>query len=78
MSVSHAILPGMPVLSAQNTRVGTVDGLEGTNLIKLTKDEQGQHHYIPKDWVASTDNAEVKLSCDEKRAQSEWLTQPNG
>jgi hypothetical protein len=41
------IKPHMPVVSSENSDLGTVDHVEGRNKIALAKDEAGQHHYIP-------------------------------
>ncbi|RZG35217.1 DUF2171 domain-containing protein, partial [Acinetobacter baumannii] len=35
------------VIASCGTKVGTVDHLEGENQLKLTKDENDQHHLIP-------------------------------
>lgn len=45
----------MEVRSLDGEHVGTVDHLEGSDQIKLTKNDSpdGQHHHlIPLDWVA--------------------------
>ena len=47
------IKPQMPVVCSENGQFATVDHVEGTEAIKLTKDKSGQHHYIPLAWVTS-------------------------
>ncbi len=39
------------VIASCGTKVGTVDHLEGENQLKLTKDENDQHHLIPTSWI---------------------------
>lgn len=53
----------MPVVDSRGNHVGTVDHLEGTDQIKLTKSDSkdASHHYIPLDWVNSVDDS-VHLS----------------
>ena len=46
----------MPVVCSNNGQFGTVDHMEGSNYIKLTKDQQGQHHWIPTSWVTTVDD----------------------
>ena len=76
MSLSHGILPGMPVICSQGKQFATVDHMEGSNQIKLTKDESGQHHFIPVSWVVDTDNAEVKLNRSGDEVKRQWSTTP--
>jgi hypothetical protein len=70
------IKPHMPVVCSENGQFATVDHLEGTDLIKLTKDENGQHHYIPLAWVTSVDD-KVHVDRPGKQAMREWLTTPS-
>ncbi|HYV38308.1 MAG TPA: DUF2171 domain-containing protein [Gemmataceae bacterium] len=46
----------MDVIASCGKRVGVVDRVQG-NAIKLTKKDSkdGQHHYVPLDWVARVD-----------------------
>lgn len=76
MSLSHGILPGMPVICSQGMQFATVDHMEGSNQIKLKKDESDQHHFIPVNWVAATDNAEVTLDRPHEQVQRQWSTTP--
>ncbi|GAB7564051.1 hypothetical protein LG202_20900 [Methylobacillus methanolivorans] len=76
MSLSHGILPGMPVICSQGKQFATVDHMEGSNQIKLTKDKSGQHHFIPVSWVAATDNAEVTLNRPGDEVKRQWSTTP--
>ena len=65
----------MPVVCSDEGRFGTVDHMDGSNWIKLTKDDKGQHHWIPVDWVSRVDN---KVHVDRPGAQAmrEWSTSP--
>ena len=60
----------MPVLASDGTRLGTVDHLDGSDRIKLTKtdSDDGRHHFIPTDWVDHIDeHVHLNLSADEAR-----------
>lgn len=69
------IKPFMPVVSSENYEVATVDHVEGHAFIKLTKDDDGQHHYIPLEWVTSVDD-KVHLDRPGSQVLSEWMTTP--
>lgn len=51
---ASTIKPEMPVVCSQDGQFATVDHMEGSKSIKLNRDKNGQHHYIPLDWVVST------------------------
>lgn len=59
----------MEVLGSDGTHVGTVDHLEDNNIIKLSKNDvaaQGEHHFIPIDWVDHVDqNVHLNVRADE-------------
>ena len=65
----------MPVVCSDEGQFGTVDHMDGSNWIKLTKDDKGQHHWIQVDWVSRVDN---KVHVDRPGAQAmrEWSTSP--
>ena len=46
MTDTTRIQPHMPVVCSDGGQFGTVDHLDANNTIKLTKDDQGQHHVI--------------------------------
>jgi len=73
---TNTIKPEMPVVCSQDGQFATVDHLEGSNSIKLNKDEDGQHHYIPLDWVVSTEDGKVKIDRSGEEAMQEWSTSP--
>jgi hypothetical protein len=63
-----------PVVCSNNGQFGTVDRLEG-DYIKLTKDQQGQHNWIPTSWVKSVDD-KVHVDRPGQQAMKEWFTSP--
>ena len=70
------IKPHMPVVCSENGQFAVVDHIEGRDLIKLAKDKQGQHHYIPLTWVTSV-NDKVHIDRPGDRAMREWATTPS-
>ncbi len=69
------IKPNTPVVCSNNRQLAIVDHMEGTETIKLTKDDKGQHHYIPTSWVKSVDD-KVHLDRPGDQAMREWTTTP--
>ncbi|MGN6104771.1 MAG: DUF2171 domain-containing protein [Kofleriaceae bacterium] len=69
------IKPHMPVVSSNKDQIAIVDHLEGSDLIKLAKDEHGQHHYIPLTWVTSVDD-KVHVDRPGDQAKRDWTTTP--
>ena len=70
------IVPEMPVVCAQGGQFAKVDHLEGQDLIKLKKDDSGQHHYIPISWVTATDNGRLVIDRPGYEAMQQWLDSP--
>jgi hypothetical protein len=64
----------MPVVCSENGQFGTVDEVEGDS-IKLTKDKEGQHHWIPTDWVTRVDD-KVHVDRPGREAMQQWSTHP--
>jgi hypothetical protein len=62
----------MEVIASCGTMVGVVDHLEG-GAIKLTKNDSpdGQHHFIPTEWVDHVDNR-VHLKKDSVETERGW------
>ena len=59
MANTNQIREHMEVLGSDGVHVGTVDRVEGTGKIKLTKNDpvsEGVHHYLPTDWIERVDN----------------------
>lgn len=71
----NTIREHMPVVCSNNGQFGTVDHMEGNDYIKLTKDQQGQHHWIPTSWVTTVDD-KVHVDRPGKQAMQEWLSSP--
>ena len=66
----------MEILGSDGLHVGTVDHLEGSSDIKLTKSDRksgGQHHLIPLAWVDHVDQ-HVHLNRSSKDVQMRWRT----
>jgi hypothetical protein len=66
------IKPDMPVVCSQDGEFAKVDHMEGDATIKLKRDENGQHHFIPLSWVTSTDNGQVKVDRPGDEAMQQW------
>jgi hypothetical protein len=62
----------MPVVCSEEGQFGTVDRVEGDS-IKLTKDQSGQHHWIPTSWVTRVDD-KVHVDRPGRQAMQEWAT----
>ena len=62
----------MDVIASCGTKVGVVDHVEG-GAIKLTRKDSpdGQHHFIPADWVGRVDS-HVHLTKNSEEAKREW------
>jgi hypothetical protein len=65
------ITSGMPITCSQNGVVGVVDGMEGSESIRVNKDRDGLHHYIPIGWVARLDK-KVHLDRPAEQVKREW------
>jgi hypothetical protein len=64
----------MPIVCSNNEQFGSVDRVEGDS-IKVAKDDQGQHHWIPLDWVTYVDD-KVHVDRPGDQAMREWRTAP--
>jgi hypothetical protein len=71
---ANEIHPDMPVVCSQGDQFATVDHMEGSDFIKLKKDNSGQHHYIPMSWVTSTDQGQVHVDRPGQDAMNDWLS----
>ncbi len=77
MANVNQIKEHMPVFESTGRQFGTVDNVEG-NFIKLTRDNQGQHHWIPMDWVTQVEDR-VMINLDANQAMKQWLNnRPQG
>jgi hypothetical protein len=64
----------MPIVCSDQKRFATVDRVEN-GAIKVTKDEQGRHHYIPMSWV-TTWTTRCMSTGPGGQAIREWLDTP--
>ncbi|MGH2617490.1 MAG: DUF2171 domain-containing protein [Thermomicrobiales bacterium] len=71
---SSQIQPHMPVVSSKGEQLGTVDHVDPGNTIKLTKDTEGQHHWIPLSWVSRVDE-HVHVDRPGKQAMQQWSSE---
>lgn len=69
------ITPKMPVVCSEDGQFAVVDHMAGRENIKLAKDKEGQHHYIPLKWVVSVDD-KVHVDRPGKQAMQEWSSSP--
>ena len=74
---SNQIQPDMPVVCSLDGQFAEVDHMEGEDMIKLKRDEEGTHHYIPLAWVASVEDGKVKIDRPGEEAMQEWSESPN-
>ena len=65
----------MEVVGADGQRIGTVDHLAKSGLIKLTKSDapDGKHHLFPVSWVEKIDE-KVHLNKSSQDAKQQWQT----
>jgi hypothetical protein len=63
------------VIGSDGEHVGTVDHVEGSDRIKLTRrdpEARGEHHYIPLAWVDAVENEQVRLNKTAREAEAGW------
>ncbi len=71
---AQQIKPEMPVVCSEDGQFATVDHVEGTDTIKLKKDDMGKHHFIPLSWVTNVDK-KVHIDRPGDEAMKEWRTE---
>lgn len=69
------IKPHMPVVGSDGRVIAAVDHVQGTDAIKLARDSEGRHHYIPLTWVSSVDD-KVHIDRASDQAMTEWSLTP--
>jgi hypothetical protein len=78
MDVRSQIEDHMPVVCSDGSQFATVDHLDAGNTIKLTKDDRGQHHWMPIEWVTRVDR-HVHVDRPSDQAKKDWsATPPSG
>jgi hypothetical protein len=63
------------VVGSDGAHVGTVDHMDGSNRIKLTRRDAnagGEHHYIPLEWIDSVEGDRVRLNKTGEEAEAQW------
>jgi hypothetical protein len=71
---SAKITEHMEVLGSDGAHIGTVDHMDGSDRIKLTKTDPkagGEHHFIPLAWVDHVDR-HVHLNKSSQDAFAQW------
>ena len=71
---AEQIKPHMPVVCSNNGQFAEVDHIQGKDSIKLKKDENGKHHFIPLAWVKTVDD-KVHVDRPGAQAMKEWRTE---
>lgn len=71
-NIAQEIQEHMPVVCSDGTQFATVDHLDGENSIKLTRDENGNHHWIPVSWVKAVLDGSVQLDRSVVQVQEQW------
>jgi hypothetical protein len=71
---AQGIREHMPVVCSNDKQFATVDHLDG-DYIKLTRDQSGQHHWIPTGWVTRVDDR-VHVDRPGDQAMREWMSSP--
>ncbi|HEY9210790.1 MAG TPA: DUF2171 domain-containing protein [Methylotenera sp.] len=74
MVKASEIKPDMPVVCSLDGEFAKVDHMQGDTTIKLMKDKNGQHHFIPLSWVTSIENGQVKVDRPGDEAMKQWDT----
>lgn len=74
MVSAQQIMPHMPVVCSEGGQFAVVDHVEGRSQIKLAKDDDGRHHYIPLEWVTYVDE-KVHVDRPGKEAMRDWTTE---
>jgi len=69
------IKPKTPVVCSNNGQFAIVDHMEGTDTIRLVKDEKGQSHSIPLKWVTKVDD-KIHIDRPGDQAMKEWSKTP--
>ena len=64
------IREGMAIVCSENKQFAEVDRIEG-EFIKVTKDDEGNHHWFPLAWVTNVDD-KVHVDRPGQQAMQEW------
>jgi hypothetical protein len=69
------IKPKTPVVCSESGQFAVVDQMEGTDTIRLAKDDKGQNHFIPLKWVTKVDD-KIHIDRPGQQAMKEWSKTP--
>jgi hypothetical protein len=75
MTKNYEVEVHMEVVGSDGQHVGTVDHLEGTDKIKLTKDDPksgGKHHFIRYEMVDRVADRKVHLNKSAQDVMTHW------
>jgi hypothetical protein len=75
MVLATLIKEHMPIVDSNGVEFAIVDHLDGDTSVKITKDETGNHHWIPLEWVSRVD-AYVHLNRPSDQVIREWSDRP--
>ena len=70
---ANLIRPHMPVISSDGRQFGMADHLDDKGTVKLTRDDQGRHHWSPILWVSRVDDL-VYVDRTGDRVMKDWST----
>lgn len=71
-----AIKPDMAVICSEGSHFAFVDHLESDNrTVKLARDANGLHHYIPISWVIKVDRQAVHVDRPTSQVMREWTSE---
>ena len=71
MEFTDQIQEHMTVVGSDSAEIGTVDHLDQGQAIKLARDENGNHHWIPIAWVVRVDD-HIHVDRPGTQATQEW------
>lgn len=66
----------MPVACSLDGEFAELGYMEGEVMIKLKRDDEGKHHYLPLSWVTSVENSKVKINRLGEEDLQEWSETP--
>lgn len=64
----------MPIVCSDGKQFGVVDRVEGDS-IKVAKDKEGKHHWMPLSWVTEVDD-KVHVDRPGNQAMQDWFDAP--
>jgi hypothetical protein len=75
MIAANQIKPKTPVVCSKDVQFAVVDRMDGTDSIRLAKDDKGQGHLIPLKWVTKVDD-KIHIDRPGEQAMKEWSKAP--